>query len=64
MFIYIKSEPQLWTVGFYDPAEKFVPESDWPSDAAAAERVHWLNGGALPGAPRRRARRQPPSGKP
>lgn len=26
-FVYIRSEPQLWTVGFYDPAGKWHPES-------------------------------------
>lgn len=40
MYVYIKSEPQLWTVGFYDPKGKWQAES--PPDAAA--RVAWLNG--------------------
>ncbi len=44
-YLYIKSEPQLWTVGFYKPDGKFEPESDWPSSDKAAERVHYLNGG-------------------
>ena len=44
MWVYIKSEPQLWTVGFYSPDGMWHPESDyrWPQDAA--ERVAFLNG--------------------
>lgn len=45
MYIYVLSEPGLWTVGFYDPTGKWHPESDHPTEAAAADRVHWLNGG-------------------
>lgn len=45
MYIYIKSEPQLWTVGYYDPAGKFNAESDHSSAEEAAQRVHYLNGG-------------------
>lgn len=45
MYVYIKSEPGLWTVGFYTPSGEWVPESDHKSEAKAAERVHWLNGG-------------------
>ena len=44
-WIYIKSEPQLWTVGFYNPDGKFEPESDHDTSAAAAARVNYLNGG-------------------
>jgi len=44
MYVYIKSESCLWTVGFYDPKGKFQPESDWSSTDEAAARVHWLNG--------------------
>lgn len=46
MYIYIKSEPSLWTVGFYDPDGKFISESDWDTKEEAAERVHYLNGGS------------------
>ena len=45
MYVYIKSEPGLWTVGFYDPAGNWQPESDHATADKAAERVHWLNGG-------------------
>lgn len=44
-YVYIQSEPGLWTVGFYDPKGKFVPESDHDNTKEAAERVHYLNGG-------------------
>lgn len=44
MYVYIKSEPQLWTVGFYDPKGNWNPESDHNNKESAAERVHYLNG--------------------
>ncbi len=43
-YVYIKSEPKLWTVGFYDPSGRWNPESDHGTPKEAAERVHWLNG--------------------
>ena len=46
-YVYIKSEPRLWTVGFYDPAGKWHSESDHEDREEAAERVAWLNGGGL-----------------
>ena len=45
MYVYIKSESDLWTVGFYSPDGKWNPESDYDSREKAAERVHYLNGG-------------------
>lgn len=51
-YVYIKSEPGLWTVGFYAPSGKWEPESDFNSTDKAAERVRWLNGGRVkPGLP-------------
>jgi hypothetical protein len=44
-YVYIRSEPGLWTVGHYDPAGEFQPESDHDSTDEAAKRVHYLNGG-------------------
>jgi hypothetical protein len=44
MYVYIRSEQYLWTVGFYDPIGKWHPESDWDSPEKAAERVAYLNG--------------------
>jgi hypothetical protein len=42
---YIRSEPGLWTVGFYDPSGDWQPDSDHSSGDEAAKRVHYLNGG-------------------
>lgn len=44
MYVYLESEPQLWTVGYYDAKHKWIPESDHSSGDDAAERVAWLNG--------------------
>lgn len=43
-YVYIRSEPGLYTVGFYDPAGKWQSESDHESADLAADRVAWLNG--------------------
>ena len=46
MYVYIKSEQGLWTVGFYDPQTGvWVAETDHDTKDKAAERVHYLNGG-------------------
>jgi hypothetical protein len=45
IWVYIRSEKDLWTVGFYDPTDKWHPDSDYASPTEAAKRVHWLNGG-------------------
>lgn len=51
-YVFIQSERPsrdttgLWTVGFFGPDGKWVPESDHGSTAEAAARVHYLNGGA------------------
>ena len=47
MYVYWRSETFLWTVGYYTPDGKQVPESDYESSEAAAARVHYLNGGGL-----------------
>jgi hypothetical protein len=47
-WIYRRTGPEVWTVGFYTPAGEFVPESDHSWKAAAAARVRWLNGGSEP----------------
>lgn len=44
MYVYIKSEPELFTVGFYDPSGKWHAESDHRDENEAAKRVAWLNG--------------------
>lgn len=45
-WLYLPSEPGLWTVGFYRPDGGWQAESDHDSSEAAAARVHYLNGGA------------------
>ena len=47
-FVYLKSEPQLWTVGFYDPSGKWHSESDHDTKEEAAKRVAYLNGKSDP----------------
>ena len=47
MFVYIQSEPQLWTVGIYASDGKFIPERDHGLSKEAADRVCYLNGGKL-----------------
>ena len=47
MWVYIKTEPRLYTVGFYKPDGEWVPEADYDNEAEAAARVHYLNGGEL-----------------
>lgn len=43
-YVYVRSERELFTVGHYDPAGKWHPESDHPDHESAAQRVAWLNG--------------------
>jgi len=45
---YIQSEPELWTVGYYDPNGKWMPESDHDRPKEAAARVAYLNGSTTP----------------
>ena len=44
-WVYRRSEPGLWTVGYYDPQGRWQAESDHSTPDAAARRVHYLNGG-------------------
>lgn len=44
-WVYLQSEPGLWTVGFYDPNGAWHSESDHDTTGGAAARVRWLNGG-------------------
>jgi len=44
MYVYINSEPSLYTVGFYSPDGEWHPDSDHSIREEAAERVAWLNG--------------------
>ena len=55
-YVYVQSEHPnqyndfrpLWTVGFYDPKGRWVPENDYGSATEASARAHYLNGGAVP----------------
>ena len=48
MYVFIESEPGLWTVGFYDPTNgKWKSESDHNDREEAARRVAWLNGSGV-----------------
>jgi len=44
-WVYLNSEPGLWTVGFYAPDGKWHSESDHSVREEAAQRVAFLNGG-------------------
>lgn len=46
-YVYIRSQPGLYTVGFYDPSGKWHSESDHDTDTEAGERVHYLHGGDI-----------------
>jgi len=47
MYVYIQSEPGLFTVGFYGPDGRWHPDSDCDNREEAAKRIHYLNGGEL-----------------
>ena len=44
-WVYMRTEPQLWTVGFYTPSGEWKTDSDHDVREEAAKRVHYLNGG-------------------
>lgn len=45
MWVFIQSEPGLWTVGFYSPDGQWHSESDHDRKDDAAARCNYLNGG-------------------
>lgn len=45
-WVYIRSEPGLYTVGHYDPAGRWQSDSDHDDQRAAALRCAYLNGAA------------------
>lgn len=45
MWVYIESEPGLFTVGYYNPSGKWIPDSDHDSRESATKKVNYLNGG-------------------
>ena len=46
-WVYVESEKQLWTTGFYGPEGEWHSDSDHNDKEKAAERVHYLNGGEI-----------------
>jgi len=40
MWVYKRTEPGLWTVGFYDPQGKWNTDNDYGDPESAATRVH------------------------
>jgi hypothetical protein len=46
-YVYRQTEQKLWTVGYYDPKDKWHSESDHASSDAAADRTAWLNGSTV-----------------
>lgn len=55
-YVYIRSEPQCWTVGFYDPDGNWHPVSDWSTSDEAQDQVALLNGNTTATAKRLSAR--------
>jgi hypothetical protein len=53
-YVYIRTQDDLWTVGFYTPSGKWQAESDHDEPEKAAERVAWLNGTNIRDLPARR----------
>jgi hypothetical protein len=50
-YVYVRSEPGLFTVGHYSPDGRWHPDGDYSSRDEAAARVHYLNGGTEPDEP-------------
>ena len=46
-WVYIETEPGVFTVGFYDPSGEWHSDSDHATRKAAASRVNYLNGGTV-----------------
>lgn len=44
MYVYVKTEASLWTVGFFAPDGRWHTDGDFDSSKEAAERVAYLNG--------------------
>lgn len=49
-FVYLRSEPGLWTVGFYTPTGEWIAESDHDHTPDAATWGAYLTAAARPGA--------------
>ena len=49
MYVYKQTEPNLFTVGYYQPGtNKWEPDSDHPTREEAAKRVAYMNGETIP----------------
>ena len=46
MWVYLRTEKRLWTVGYYRPDGKFETDDDFDDRDAARDRVAYLNGGS------------------
>lgn len=53
MWVYIESEPGVFTVGFWRASDVWMPESDHTSLDEAVARMRYLNGGPDPSPPKR-----------
>ena len=45
LWLYLRSADARWRVGYFDPAGCWWEDSSHAAAQAAADRVHWLNGG-------------------
>lgn len=45
MYVYLIIERDLYTVGHYDPAGKFISVEDFTDELKARKLVNYLNGG-------------------
>jgi len=45
MWVYERTEPGVYTVGYYDPDGKWHTDADYATREEAAKMVHYLNGG-------------------
>lgn len=48
-WVFKRTEPGLWTSGYYDPEGRFEPQADHDSAEAAADHVAYLNGSSALG---------------
>jgi hypothetical protein len=46
-YVYVRSEPNLYTVGYYSPDGRWHPDSDFSTQKEAGKRVIELNGGPV-----------------
>ena len=48
MYVYIITEPGLFTVGYHTPDGRWIAVEDFTDSVKAADRVAYLNGGRTP----------------